>query len=739
MHAGDTALPLHWELGHADRAEDEPAEWVSATVPGAVQLDWATARNWPDVFHGSNVQAYSWMHEQWWRYRCQIPAVPADGQRLHFCTEGIDYDWQLLLDGEEVYAQEGMFTPACIDLTGRARTGSRLEIRIAPVSMRHQPPERTTVATSCKPACSYGWDWHPSLVPAGPWRDTGLVLRQPLHLQQANVRSQLDVDLVHGSCEVDLRFSQDSEHLLRLHLLDPQGRAVAMRDASIVDQRCQVTLLVERPRLWWPQGHGHQALYTVEVRGAGSEQPLLQRRIGFRHMALRMHEGAWDHPNRFPKSRSNPPISLHVNGRAIFCKGANWVPPDVFPSRVDDTRLLQLVDLARKAHFNTLRIWGGGPINKPAFYEACDQMGILVFQEFPLACHDYPDHPDYLRVLEQEARSIIQQLQHHPSIALWCGGNELFNAWSGMVDQSHALRLLGNLCFQLDRDRPWLPTFPVMGMGHGPYTFRDLETDEEVFATINSSSCTAHSEFGSPGPASVAAIEAMIPKDEHWPPRLNTAWETHHGLNSWRPEAWLCLDIIRHYFGEPENIDSLVANGQLLQSLGFQYIFEESRRQAPRCSMALNWCFNEPWPCVANNSILEWPQTPKPAYYAVQQACRPVLASARLPRFLWRGGEELEAEIWLLNDGPEDLPACTVHAVVEWDGMRSQVLTWPVPELPAGSNRRGPSLRHPLPPNVDGLFRLLLKVPEQPGWSSSYQLLARPRLQTPHGPRALNA
>lgn len=184
------------------------------------------------------------------------------------------------------------------------------------------------------------------------------------------------------------------------------------------------------------------------------------RKIGFRRTRLLMNEGSWANPSRFPKSRSDAPITLEVNGKRIFAKGSNWVNAHIFPGVLTGADYSELLSLVQGANMNILRIWGGGFVNHESFFDLCDEKGIMVWQEFPLACNEYPDDNHYLSVLEQEATSIVRRLRTHPSLILWCGGNELFNSWSKMTEQHHALRLLDKVCYNEDRYTPFIISCP---------------------------------------------------------------------------------------------------------------------------------------------------------------------------------------------------------------------------------------------------------------------------------------
>ena len=484
------------------------------------------------------------------------------------------------------------------------------------------------------------------------------------------------------------------------------------------------------PKLWWPHDHGKPYLYTSTIQlldASGKVIHTQESKIGFRRVKLVMNEGAWREPDGFPKSRSVPPAQLEINGRKIFCKGTNWVNPEIFPGIITRERYNELLNLAKEANFNILRIWGGGIVNKESFFELCDEKGLLVWQEFPLACNNYPDDAHYLTILKQESASIINRVKKHPSLAFWCGGNELFNSWSGMTDQSLPLRLLNSQCLELDPNSPFIPTSPLMGMAHGNYVFRDLQTKEEVFSNMARAHYTAYTEFGMPAPSSVEILKTIIPKEELWPPKPGTSWESHHAYKAWVGNTWLCQDIIEDYFGTSTTLEELVANGQLMQGEGYKCIYEEARRQKPYCAMAANWCYNEPWPTAANNSLISYPAIPKPGFYAVKNACRPVLASAKFSKFKWTEGETFFADVWMLNDLPTDVPAGKVKIKLVARKSEMVVLSWDYSAMKANVNQAGPTFRCKLPAWSTDRFKVILEVEGHPEYNSEYTLAYQPR------------
>ncbi len=721
-------LGLNWTLEYGSREDPEMMKQAESNVPGAVQLDVARAEGYGAYYYAENWRDYLWMEDREFTYVGRfIKPEMGNGQRLFFCSLGIDYAFEITFNGKKLLSQEGMFTPVRLDLTSSLAVQNELRINVLPIPKKHaEPQDRSQAAASFKPAVSYGWDWHPRLVPSGIWDSTWLEVLPASHVEEVSVQYTLSDALDRAFLRVEARGKELDGCRLAWKLKDASGQVIDMVYLTPYSDRGVAFTELPDPVLWWPHDHGTPYLYTWTLEltdGSGRLLQTLEDQTGFRRVRLVMNEGAWNEPEGFPKSRSVPPIQLEINGRRIFCKGSNWVNPEIFPGIITRKRYEELIDLAVEAHFNLFRVWGGGIVNKEAFHDLCDQKGILVWQEFPLACNNYEDTPEFLAVLEKEATSIISRIRKHPSLALWSGGNELFNAWSGMTDQSLALRTLNRLCLELDPMTPYINTSPLYGMAHGHYVFRDPGSGEEVYALMNRSHQTAYTEFGVPAPSRVEILEAIIPENELWPPLPGTSWESHHAFNAWEGETWLMPEMIKGYFGKSKSLEELVQRGQLLQSEGYKAIYEEARRQKPYCSMAVNWCYNEPWPTAANNSIINWPDWPKPAYHAVKDACRPVLASARNYKFSWSRGEAFSTQLWLLNDRYESLNGGRMTASLVSGNNRLELGSWDFGSTGPNANLAGPVLKARLPSwNGEG-FTLLLEVTGHPEYTSSYNFL----------------
>jgi beta-mannosidase len=723
---------MEWQIAYHKEEMGQSDKWVTAQVPGAVQLDImrgeAYAQPW---WYGDNFHQFDWMESWYFTYKTHFkkPALKKD-ERLFFFSKGIDYQFRIYLNNQKIWEQEGMFTYVDLDLTNYLERENELKIVVMPIPTIGVPYEkgkesyRQNARESAKPAVSYGWDWHPRLVTRGIWDETGLIIRNQSRLSDVKLDYSLNAALTDADISLGIEGNQIAGKEIRWVLTDPEGKTVVEKQLSLNDDKRIIHHTLPEIRLWWPNGYGTPSLYTSDLFLLDQNKRVLEqrsRKIGFRKVRLIMNEKLREESG-FPKTRTVAPISLEINNRRIFAKGSNWVHPELFVGLITPELYRKQLILAKEANFNLLRVWGGGITNKEAFYDICDELGIMVWQEFPLACNNYTDDEKYLKILKQEAGSIIGRVRKHASLAIWSGGNELFNSWSGMTDQSLALRLLNSLCYELDRHTPFIYTSPLYGIGHGHYIFYDRERDEDLYQWMARAENTAYTEFAVPGSANMEVLKSFIPKEDLFPPKLNTAWESHHAMGAWQADSWLEMPTLENYFGKMESIEELVAYSQMLQCEGLKFIYEEARRQKPYCSMALSWCYQEPWPTAANNSLINWPNEVKPAYHHVAKACRPILASARIPKFEWSAGELFSCDLFMLNDAYRSLEKSRIEVVLQYDDKEILLMRWDCPASDDFRNVEGPTATAVIPEMKRDLFTLSIRVAGKPEYNSSYLL-----------------
>lgn len=685
---------------------DGPSKWFPARVPGNVQYDYGQMMGWGDINYGENVNRFLETEDYAWEYRTVLTYECGADETAVFVAEGIDYRFDILLDGAEKCSHEGMFSRVEVPVE---EGGHELTVRIHPhpKSERAAFADRDQAQDCVKPPVCYGWDWHPRMLVSGIWQEAYVETRHAGHITRCEAFYTLNDDLTRA----EIFFETDCAEPVEITLFEPDGTELGKGDH----------FTIENPRLWWCNGQGEAALYAYTARTAHHE---VNGHIGLRRAKLIMSEGAWGEPYGFPKGRSVAPIQLELNGRNVFAKGSNWVNPDIYNGHIDEARYETLIRLAKDANMNIFRCWGGSGVNKKAFYDLCDRLGIMVWVEFPLACNCYPDDPHYLHILEQEGSAIIKALRSHPSVVMYCGGNELFNSWSKMTDQSMPLRLLNKLCYELDPKNAYIMTSPIFGMAHGGYTFYDPDAKCDVFTLFQNASNTAYTEFGVSGITDLENLKKIIPEEELFPIENKGSWTLHHAFGAWGDERWLCRDVLQRYAQEPlDTLEKLVAHARWLQCEGYKAVFEEARRQAPYCSMAINWCYCEPWITAAGNSLITYPTQPKPAYEAVKTALRPVMASARIPKFDWKAGETFTAQIWLLNDTHQNAQI-TVDVSIRLGDETYPMFTWNSGMTAA--NKIGPSVNFVLPDADATDMTLLLSAAEA---TSEYRLCYRSRGQ----------
>ena len=687
---------MNYELKFLGNREGEK-EFFPVTVPGDIQKDYGEFKNFGDHHFGLNATKFDAIEDSTWYYVAKFD-YKENGEKIFFTTKGIDYECECFINDTLFFTHEGMFEGFECDITELLKNGENtLKIKILPPPKRADAPfGRKQADESVKPPASYGWDWHPRLIPSGLWQGVQIESRKDTDFGKVNVSYDLSADFSF----VTVHFDVNSTAEIKYSLFDKEGKCVA--------ETLNGCFTLQNPNLWWCRGQGEQYLYTWTAESATCKK---SGTVGFRRTELITNEGAWDELPDFPKSRTRPPITICLNGRKIFAKGSNIVEPDIFTGNVTDKHYEDMVRLAAQANMNIFRMWGGAGVQKDIFYDYCDKYGIMVWQEFTLACNNYKNVPHYLEVLETEARAIVRNLRFHPCLVMWCGGNELLNSWSRMTEQSHALRLLDKICYEEDRNTPFIFASPLDGMSHGPYLFKmPGYNDEEVHAFINKCHYTAYTEFGCGAITDYEILKEIIPENELDFPTPTETWKLHHGMGAWITESWVSLDILRHYFGEMKTTEQCCEYGAWLQREGYKAIFEAARRQKPYCSMALNWCYNEPWKVAAGNSLLAYPARPKPSYYAVKDSLRDVVASAQIEKFSYKSGDAFTASIWLINDLVEEVTE-DIEVSVEIGGKSYYLMTWENATAKANESKEGHSVRFVLPyvENVE-FFEVVLKT-----------------------------
>ena len=655
-----------WEENWEPRNNPALGDWLTGKVPGDALSDAIDAGLAPNPYVDLNSRACEWMSERDWLYRKQF-TVPAGSNdkvvRLRF--DGVDFACRVYLNGELLGEHEGMMVPFEFDVTTKLRhdapnTLAVLVLHMPPVDAVQGQIGWTSKARLWKSRFAYDWDWCTRLVPLGIWQSVKLVVTDHVWIKDVWARPVVSGQHAQISVTAQLTFNHTTAKAstLRLTVNDPAGQTVSQQELPVaLDQlpaSAVFTVDVPDPQLWWPNGMGAQPLYSVQVEVLNEASGVSDSRsvvCGLRTIRAVPND-------RAPEDAL--PYTLEVNGRKMFVKGWNWAPIDNLYGRPQAERYERWLTTAAHAHCNLLRVWGGGLLEREHFYDLCDRLGMLVWQEFMHsssgAQNAPPEDEAYLDYIEQQARQMIPLKRNHPSLAIWCGGNELMHDdWRPLDDSHKALARLKRIARELDPDRLWLPTSasgPVAntdaklnGTGkmhdvHGPWQYQGAEAQYQLYNNIDA---LYHSEFGAEGAANPYTLKRYISQAYHWPPDASNPMWLHHG--SW----WLHRDRLEALFGPLEDIDTFIKASQWMQAEGLRYAIEADRRRKWQCSGTSPWQFNEAFPNTACTNALDFAGLTKPVYWWVRNAYEATHISLKYDRLAWTPGQTWQAEVWANN------------------------------------------------------------------------------------------
>lgn len=652
-----------WKVRGFDGQHGQPRQYfgveadehifIDAAVPGEIHLD-LERHGWiPDCNIGMNAQSARWVEEQIWVYRTRFSAPKeALSQNAWLVFEGLDLHAVIYLNGVEIGRHLNAFMPCRLDVTGKLREGENvlavsIESGLYYVSDKHgygyNPAMDHQLHKRCwlrKPQYSFSWDWNPRLVNVGIFRPVRLEWTDSARIDAVTVYPELAEDYssarIHARVFIENIGSEPLKATVRMHVKEigqTEEREVELAPGT---SRQDVFVEVENPKLWWPKPHGDQPLYnlSVEVLIAGKVADRAERRTGIRSIRI----------DQSPHPEEGEHFILEVNGRKIFAKGGNWVPPDMIYARTDAAHYRKLVELAVEANFNALRIWGGGLYADHAMLDACDEMGVLVWHDFIFACSKYPgDDPDFLNSVRREVTFNVRDLSAHPSLLVWCGNNELeWGTWDWGYDRGkshpdYALyhHEIPRIVRNDDPSRPYWPSSPyslenrypndpTTGDQH-PWGVSLKEHGTNIWAYRDDVSRFPN-EGGMLGASSPATLRQFITDEDHY--RLfSPTWEFHDNACNYRLLRGICYAMIEHWLGlAPEEMDfeDYVFFSAVIQAEGLMEYINNFRRRMYSTSSAIFWMYNDSWPASHGWTIVDYYLRRKLAYHPVRRAFAPV-------------------------------------------------------------------------------------------------------------------
>jgi len=640
--------------------------WIDVSAPGDTYLALVGAGRLAHPYRGRGEAAAEWVrHREWWWHTSLEAPRAVEGETIELVFEGLDTFADIYLDTKKIGAADNMFRSWRFDVTQFA-DGKRHDLAVCfhpsalvlagkslptweVVTDRISKSRRTLVR---KAQFGWGWDWGPDLPTVGIWRPVRLEHKAAPAVLSVGFKTLYLTPKV-AKVRVDVELSADARVDVELRAPNGGATAHASRQGSGA-----LTITVEQPQLWWTHDLGAQPLYTLIARTQGGAE--FTRKVGIRTIALDQSPD--------PDEPGATFFRFVLNGVAIFARGVCWVPANSFVAEIEDSKYRDLLERAADANMNMIRIWGGGIYEPDIFYDECDRLGLLVWQDFMFACAPYPDDPAFTENVRREIEEQVCRLRAHACLALWCGNNEnqaiqyFNNLRTGRAEALGGLaiydELIPTVLGMLDADAPYWPSSPWGGASPnsmdggdvhnwtvwhgiplvsdaGPIGGFDTSPEGVAFTRYAEDMARFVSEFGIQAAPDLATLQ-------RWMPPSDLLLDSQGFLDRIKDIADKATALMLPVTGRATNLGDYIDYTMMTQAEGLKFGIEHFRRRKPHCSGALIWQYNDCWPCVSW-SLVDYDGVAKASYYAAKRAFAPVMASfKRLDRD--------DVELWVTND-----------------------------------------------------------------------------------------
>jgi beta-mannosidase len=708
-----------WEFRQvAQGSQENESGWLPAKVPGDVHLDLLANKKIPDPFFRDNEAKLQWIENESWEYRLNF-AVTADmlaRSNVDLVFDGLDTASQVYVNGDQVLSADNMFRVWRVPVKGHLHVGSNLlrvvfpsPIKAAeaaassdPFRLKSKTQDKTYIR---KAAYEYGWDWGPKFVTSGIWKPVRLESWEKVRIADFTVRQRdVSTDVAHLSAEVEVLAASAGTARVSVLYDDAGTHAKALESVNLHTGLNVIAfpLEIRQPKLWYPAGYGEQPLYkfTALVGSDGSVAEQRSVKVGVRSIVLRRELDKW--------GRS---FELVVNGIPVFAKGADVIPFDSFPNRVTTADYRRILESARDANMNMIRHWGGGYYETDEFYSICDELGIMVWQDFMFGNEWQPGTYAFKQNIEAEAEDQVRRLRNHPSLVIWSGNNETelglnwaprdklpadvkAQMWQDYLTEFSGI--LPRVVARLDAETPYWPSSPSADyeplsehyqsgdthdwtIWHGRAPFSDYEKHHWRFVT----------EYGFQSFPEMRTVESFtLPEDRTgiFTPVMLAHQKNNEG-NS------LIHDYLTRDYPEPKDFASFLYVSQVLQAEGIKIGAEHFRRSRPETMGSIFWQLNDCWPVASWSSIDYYGRWKALQYYA-RRFYAPILVSPHV--------EDGSVRVYVVSDAVEAKAATLRVRLMDFDGkvlleekhdvdvapLASKVyLDWPLKKLTdAGAN-----------------------------------------------------
>jgi beta-mannosidase len=665
-------------------AQEAESGWLPATVPGDVHLDLLANKKIPDPFYRDNEAKLQWIENESWEYRLSFEVTPALLARsnVDLVFEGLDAAAAVYLNGAQVLNADNSFRIWRVPAKAHLHAGKNL-LRIvfpSPIKaaaevaagdlfrLKSKTEDKTYIR---KPAYEYGWDWGPRFVTSGIWKPVRIEAWDKVRIADLAIR-QRDVsrEVAHLDAEVEVEAASAGSAKVSVQYSNNGAPATIVATVSVHAGRNIIDLPIEirQPKLWYPAGYGEQPLYdfTAQVGTGGQVSESRKVRAGLRSIELHRVLDKW--------GRS---FELVVNGIPVFAKGADVIPFDSFPNRVTTADYRRILQSARDANMNMIRHWGGGYYETDEFYAICDELGIMVWQDFMFGNDWQPGTYAFKLNIEAEAEDQVRRLRNHPSIVVWCGNNETESAlnWPArkvlpldvkyQMWQDYLIEFSGILprvVARLDPETPYWPSSPsadyepvsesyhtgddhIWDVWHGRVPFATYETHHSRFVT----------EYGFQSFPEMKTVEAFTQPEDRT--SIFTPVMLAHQKNN-EGNAIIHDYLLRDY-SEPKDFASFLYVSQVLQAEGIKIGAEHFRRSRPETMGSIFWQLNDCWPVASWSSIDYYGRWKALQYYA-RRFYAPILVSPHV--------EDGALKVYIVSDKVNAEPVTLRVRLMDFDG-----------------------------------------------------------------------
>jgi beta-mannosidase len=703
-------LNSNWEYTHFPYSQTDDAAlekmkssaWKNATVPGDVHLDLQRDGVLPDLYYGLNFYASAWVEHEDFMYKTSFKTPNYDkGDQVHLDFEGLDCFATIWINGQIVGKTHNMFKTYSFEVSKYLlKNDNELIIRLAaPMEEVYKTPNAQAMidaiegcafnvkerAITRKMQMSYGWDNVPRIITTGIFKPVTLTVSKAARIENVWFRTEHSDNYSKAKASIDVTLLGTVSKIVAVEVVLSHGEETFRTTKKIKLSKgksslAKLTLELNNPKLWWPAGLGEQPLYTLQVNLLQKDEvlnshteivairevkvvttPIEKRvvdyRIGNPNKSEELMDGgfigAWSKVKlEDPKEVDVTPLKFYVNGRYVFIKGYAMQPLDAMPVSISAERYFRSVKAAKDSGSNMLRIWGGGNVENKAFYDACDQMGIMVWQDFFYASSLYPNDDAFLEEAEGETINIVKKLRNRACIVGWCGDNE-----SDMVRDDKGKGQFSNkithviqkrVMAEYDPTRYWHPSSPSGGgYPRSPWggDKRNWSSTFPVDDYINLRNDDARfiSEGGTPAIPQMSSLLKFVPKDKLWPVLENDFYHMHWGdvptmRRGFPQNIW---KNVTGYFGTPSSISEYIYLSQVFQANGYTRMAQTFRSNMEECGGMLYWKWADTWPSVSM-SVIDYNEFKKPSWYAIRNAFA--------PRTLMVKNTNDQLSVWYIND-----------------------------------------------------------------------------------------